>query len=532
MLEEEKSGPATPGHLHRVQSLTDAALAHLNVERLLDELLLRVRELLTVDTAAVLLLDESKRELIATAAKGIESEVEQGVRLPVGRGFAGTIAARGEPVILEDVDHTKVLNPLLLRRGIKSMLGVPLVVSGEVIGVLHVGTLTKRAFSPQDVELLQLVADRAALAVTTRRHDEELLIAERLQRSLLPDRFPRVQGFEISGLYVPAGGGMVGGDWYDVFSLPSGSICVVVGDTVGSGLDAAIAMARLRDAVRALTFVAGTPARAMTHLNDLVRHFDPGLMATCFLAFIGSDGAVQFTSAGHLPPLIVGRDGTSWVEDPQEPALGAAYHTYSHANFELPRDSSLLVFTDGLVERRGASIEDGLERLRAAVSQPWESLEVLSTRVLGVESLLDRLRDDLALVELRYAPSEDQREVRASFSADPRELASLRQVLRRWFAENAIGSQDGADLLLAIGEAASNAIEHAYGPGRGTVRVHVRLEEDAVLVEVTDEGRWRDPRGSDRGRGRSLISSAMDEAQWQIEPGGTTVRMRKVLHGD
>src|SRR5919204_1006619 len=111
--------------LRRIESVTDAALARLDVEDLLVELLDRVRELLTVDTAAVLLLDFASQQLVATAARGIEEEVRQGVRIPLGKGFAGRIAAEKRPVIVQRVDHTRVLNPILLERGIQSLLGVP-----------------------------------------------------------------------------------------------------------------------------------------------------------------------------------------------------------------------------------------------------------------------------------------------------------------------------------------------------------------------------------------------------------------------
>jgi len=151
--------------LQRLQALTDAALAHLHLDELLEALLLRTRELLGVDTCAVLLLDEQEHELVARAAVGIEEEVEAGVRIPVGRGFAGRVAALKQPVILNDVDHADVLNPILHEKGIKSMLGVPLLVAGNAIGVLHVGTLTPRDFNEGDVELLQLAADRAAVAI-------------------------------------------------------------------------------------------------------------------------------------------------------------------------------------------------------------------------------------------------------------------------------------------------------------------------------------------------------------------------------
>ena len=151
--------------LRRLQVLSDAALAHLRLDDLLATLLPRTREVLEVDTCVVLLLDESSNELVARAAVGIEEEVEQGVRIPVGRGFAGRVAARRRPVILDDVDHADVLNPILREKGIKSLLGVPLLVGGEAIGVLHVGSLTPRLFSTEDTELLQLAADRAAIAI-------------------------------------------------------------------------------------------------------------------------------------------------------------------------------------------------------------------------------------------------------------------------------------------------------------------------------------------------------------------------------
>jgi signal transduction histidine kinase len=169
---------STSEHVRRLQSVTDAALAHLRLDGLLAALLERTRQILEVDTCAILLLDEDTNELVARAALGIEEEVEQGVRVPVGGGFAGRIAAEKRPVILDDVDHAHVLNPLLREKGIKSMLGVPLVVEGEVRGVLHVGSLVPRAFNEGEVELLQLVGDRAALAIEHAR----LFEAERSAR--------------------------------------------------------------------------------------------------------------------------------------------------------------------------------------------------------------------------------------------------------------------------------------------------------------------------------------------------------------
>ena len=171
-------GDTGADRIRGLQTVTDAALAHLQLDDLLNALLERTRQILDVDTCAILLLDEGTDELVARAAIGIEEEVEQGVRIPLGGGFAGRIAATKQPVILDDVDHAHVLNPILREKGIKSMVGVPLLVEGDALGVLHVGSLTPRDFHVDEVELLQLVGDRAALAIEHAR----LFEAERAAR--------------------------------------------------------------------------------------------------------------------------------------------------------------------------------------------------------------------------------------------------------------------------------------------------------------------------------------------------------------
>ena len=175
----------TADRLRRLQAVTDAALAHLSLDDLLEELLLRIRDALESDTAAFLLLDDTGTELVARAAKGIEEEVEQGVRIPVGKGFAGRIAARRTPVILDDVDHADVLNPILREKGIKSMLGVPLLIHDQVLGVLHVGTLTPRKFNAEDVDLLEVVAARAAVAIDRSLAHEQVVRLTQLQRDFV-----------------------------------------------------------------------------------------------------------------------------------------------------------------------------------------------------------------------------------------------------------------------------------------------------------------------------------------------------------
>jgi GAF domain-containing protein len=203
---------AVDDRLRRIEAVTDAQLAHLDIEDLLGEQLDRVRELLAVDTAAVLLQNASSRSLVATAARGLEEEVWQGVRIPLGRGFAGRIAAEKRAVVVEQVADSDVLNPILRKKGVRSLLGVPLLSGGAMLGVLHVGTLSARRFSEEDGRLLQLVADHVALAVQAGVSQRDRAAAAALQDSLLPGQLPTVAGLELAARYVP-GDGAVGGDW-------------------------------------------------------------------------------------------------------------------------------------------------------------------------------------------------------------------------------------------------------------------------------------------------------------------------------
>jgi signal transduction histidine kinase len=171
--------------LRKLQAVTDAALAHLTLDELLDELLERIRDALEADTSALLMLDTEREELVARAAKGLEEEVERGTRIPYGKGFAGRIAATRDIVTIEDVDHSYVLNPILHEKGVKSLLGAPLLVGEKVLGVVHVGTLTPRIFSREDAELLRVVSARAALAIDRALAYDEVVRLTELQREFV-----------------------------------------------------------------------------------------------------------------------------------------------------------------------------------------------------------------------------------------------------------------------------------------------------------------------------------------------------------
>ena len=388
--------------LRWLEVVTDAGLAQLSVDRLLDELLERVCALMAVDTAAVLLLDPSQQFLMATVARGIEEEVNQGVRIPLGRGFAGRIAQRRHWVAIEQVDHDNVLNPILREKGIASLLGVPLVAEGSVLGVLHVGTLTPRRFTEQDAELLQMVADRAATAIHSRISQTERAAAAALRRHLLPARLPSVDGLEFAARYVAGGGGHVGGDWYDVFTLPSGTVCLVVGDVVGHGLAAAQSMSQIRAALRAIALRTDNPAEVLSLLDEHVRHFRLAPIATVILATLTpATDTLCLSSAGHPPPILAQPDGTTTtVKIAADPPLGVETRRPRHGTeVPLPPGALLCLYSDGLVERRNLVIDDNIEKLRTTIrANPPESVCIdIMRRLIGH----DTPEDDVAVLVTR-----------------------------------------------------------------------------------------------------------------------------------
>ena len=399
------SGPdSAEARLRDVQSITDAALSRLTDQDFLAELLDRVKAALQADTAAVLLLDYSSGHLIATAAAGLEEEVRQGVRIPVGRGFAGRIAVEHRAVVLDHVDHTTVLNPILMKKGIRTLMGVPMVAGGRVIGVMHVGSLTPREFTTHDIDLLQLAADRAATTVQSLSARDDRVAAAALQRSLLPFELPLIPGAQAAARYVP-GQGVVGGDWYDVFPLPSGELCVVIGDVAGSGLPAAVIMGRMRSVLRAYALETVDPGEVLGRLDRKMHHFEPGAMATvAYAVFDPGLERVHIASAGHLPPVVAAAGQAGELADVAG-GLMIGVDASAHrpvTTMEIPPGTLLCFYTDGLVERREFPLDEGLARLcRAVMAEPPDAA---CASVMGAMVGAESVRDDIALLMLRREP--------------------------------------------------------------------------------------------------------------------------------
>jgi serine phosphatase RsbU (regulator of sigma subunit)/anti-sigma regulatory factor (Ser/Thr protein kinase) len=525
LFEEERGARR---RLEALQSITDAALAYLPEEELLRELLDRVTRALGTDTAAILMLEPSGDFLRARAAKGIEEEVEQGVTIPMGRGFAGRVAAERRAIEIPDVDRADIYNPILREKGIRSLLGVPLLVEGRVIGVLHVGTLTPREFTAEDLQLLQLAADRAAPAIENARLFEQRRVAEALQRTLLPPELPRIAGLELASRYLPAEGSGLGGDWYDVFELPESRIAIVVGDVVGHGVAAAAVMAQLRTALRAYAAEGHEPADVVQAVDRLMWQLGPTAMTTLlYLLLDPVEETLEVVNAGHLPPLLIDADGgTRYLEAAGALPLGTSQtETYRSQTISFAAGAGIVLYTDGLVERRNEPIDMGLERLRA-VSTATRDVEQLCAD--AIERLVPTSpADDVALVVARMPPLED--DLRTRWPASTEALVSIRRLLRRWLAIHGAGEEELYDIVVACQEACANAVEHAYGPGHAHFEVDAEHRQAQIRVIVRDAGRWRPPRGTHRGRGLPLMRALMDTVDVEHTSEGTVVVLERTL---
>ncbi|MEU4215809.1 GAF domain-containing SpoIIE family protein phosphatase [Actinoplanes sp. NPDC026623] len=398
----EVEGIRDDERLRRLEAITDTALSRLAVADLLDELLDRVRDLLDVDTAAILLVDVHARQLVATAAKGLEEEVRQGFRVSIGRGFAGRIAQTRQPLAISDLTPDDVVNPILVDKGIRSLLGVPMLAGDDVVGVLHIGSLTHRVFTPDDIHLLRLVADRASIAGQIRSIKLDQAAALALQRSLLPTKLPGIPGVDLAARYVPGHDFGIGGDWYDVFALPSGWLGVVIGDVSGHGLGSAVVMGRVRSALRAYALVCDDPAAALTLLDRKVHHFETGNLTTALYGMISPDrSTIHLSLAGHLPPILVAPGCPAVLpEIPVGPPLGIGRPSMARTTtvIDFPPGAVLVCYTDGLVEHRGEIIDVGIERL-AAAARPDDAETVCTTIMAHIGT--EQPTDDIALLAVR-----------------------------------------------------------------------------------------------------------------------------------
>lgn len=524
---------ATDGTAHRIDRFLDAFVPDI------------------ADFASVELLGESG-ELAVAAVRHRDPALQPAFEAlrrqhAVGREIVGSVAdvaATGRPHLFEltpgSADEYSVRPPAREAFGRlrpRSVMTLPLGPPGRRIGALLVGTSdsSERAFDTDDLAYFDALTQQVGLSFDNARlYERHRQVSLRLQQSLLADSVPELPGLAVAAYYEPAAADLeVGGDWCEAIELPDGRVGLFVGDVVGRGLTAAAAMGQLRAAVSALALTCETPARLIDRLALFAETIPAADCATVVAAMLDRHtGKLTYACAGHPPPLLVSANGdTHFLEDGRSvPLVVTTRLPRTDAHVTLERGTRVVLFSDGLVERRGESIDVGLTRLATAARtrRRLPGPEFVEALVADLTVGQHRL-DDIAVLCVDLASDAAVRFLRR-FSASAQELAGLRVAMRDWFAVNGITDGDANDILLAVGEAVANAVEHAYVPGTsGDVEVELVREGAQMTLRVRDRGTWSlVPAPGDRGRGLPLMR-AVSDVTVRRSLSGTTVTMRRNL---
>lgn len=394
--------------------------------------------------------------------------------------------------------------------------------------VIWVELAEHRRFTREDQTLLTVLAGRLGQGLQrVYQLDEQRETAVALQHAMLgPATLP--EGFAVR--YLPASHPLqVGGDWYDVVELDKDRVALIVGDCVGHGLGAATVMGQLRSACRALLLEQPAPGAVLTALDRFAERLPGARCTTAFCAVLTLEtGELVYSNAGHPPPIMVHADGTTAPLGGEHglPLALRPHWQRPEGRATMPPRATLLLYTDGLVERRGTSLDDGMTRAAELVQ---------IGRSVAIEELADRLMadlepsggypDDVAMLLYRQpAPFS------LEFTADAGNLAESRNALRGWLTRAGVEPDQIQDVLIATGEAVSNAIEHGHRDQRaGTVSLRATAIFDRLQVTVTDTGAWKTPTeiaDFSRGRGISLMRVLMEDCNIQSGAAGTIVSMQ------
>lgn len=355
---------------------------------------------------------------------------------------------------------------------------------------------------------------------------------ETLQRALLPTELPTIPGVTIAARYVPAAPEALGGDWYDVLPLAGGKVGLVMGDVAGHGVAAAAVMGKLRHALRAYALEGHSPKEVAEKVSTLMERGE--MASVVYMVLDPSVWQVSYINAGQPPPLILEPSGTvRFLEQFSLPLGTRLPRSYDEHQLALTPGSMLLFYTDGIIETRTQeAAETKLAKLERVASgrlgtDPDALLARLLDDVLGGKPPMD----DVAL--LAVAPSAfDAKLFRMELPALPDSLSTLRNALKQWLTRIGGTSEEIFAVVTAVGEAAANAIEHAYGPGDAVFDVEAQVEAENLAITIRDKGQWRAPRGHPRGRGMEMMRAMMDTVEVVTDHNGTILRLSHRLRGN
>ena len=431
------------------------------------------------------------------------------------------------------VDREPLLHEIhqLSGRRLRRFYGLPIAnPAGEVIGGLALIT-PDRPIGEGDWALLTSFAEQVSQAVErTLLFEREHDLAISLQHSLLPEALPSIDGVDLAGHYAAGGTGVeVGGDWYDAVRRADGIVHLSVGDVIGKGIGAAMLMGRHRNAFRAYAYECASPAEIV---RRMIRHVDSDemIITVACVSFDPYTRELSYACAGHLPPLLIDDDLHEVIrlDRASSPPLGVAEpQDIIEQRVPIVGPTTLVMYTDGLIERRGHNIDAGIELLANLFAQT-ENISIDST-LRVVVGALGPPADDVALLVARLTHESERFEV--EMPARPEELAPLRRRLNAWLTRRDLDASEVAEIVLAVGEACNNAVEHAYGERPGDVWISAGESNGTLRITVEDRGRWRpDEQGDDtRGRGLTIMHTLMHAVTIETTERGTRVVLERDL---
>jgi GAF domain-containing protein/anti-sigma regulatory factor (Ser/Thr protein kinase) len=523
----------------QLQSLTAALSGALTPQEVAAVFLDDVRTALGADGAAFAVVDQDAQELRTAGWRGYENEVVEDWLNDPRTGYVPATSALHvrRPVYVDGESDAATQQPELLatvaRTGHRAFAIAPIGVGAAPLGVAVFSWRDRRIGRGERLFIEALTGQGGLALDRARQYESERKIAETLQRSVLPETLPSMQGVQVAVRYLPGTSALdVGGDWFDTIALPGGSLGFIVGDVVGKGVPAAATMAQLRNGMRAIALDAISPAESVTKLNRLVSEYTDSPFATmAYLCLDPVSHHVTLVSAGHLPPLVIDPlGGVTLLEGGRGLPLGVDPEIeYEEWQTTLEAGSTIVLYTDGLVERRDRPLDIGLDLLAAAAADappdPNALVDTLVEALLGTGSL----GDDVAVLAVKLDEALLQ-PLDLILPAESEALPMLRRELERWLERAAIPQTDARDVVLATWEAGTNAIEHAQDASDQLVRVHVELIGDRLHVEVADTGRWKTPEPRpDRGLGLQLIEALMTFVDIDRSETGTRVVMERSL---
>ncbi|UXA06902.1 SpoIIE family protein phosphatase [Mycobacterium sp. SMC-2] len=403
--------------------------------------------------------------------------------------------------------------------------GLVAVLSGAGDLALWLQLRTPRWVSAEDRLLVTVLIGHLSLAMQhVRQFESARETSLTLQRALLPTLKPP-PGFAVR--YEPAVPPLeIGGDWYDVLPIGDHRIGIVVGDCVGRGLPAAAVMGQLRSSARALLINGAEPALLLEQLDSAASLIPNAYCTTVFLAILDTEsGVLQYSNAGHMPAVLVGSEPgtTAMLTDAASVPLAVRRtEPRPQSSRVLPRGSTLMLFTDGLVERKHESIDDGIDRAAAVLAKtttlPLDSVADAVLRELAPAAGYD---DDVAMVIYRH----QQSPLRIETEASAERLVGIRHRLADWLDSAGLPDELVADIVLVVNEACTNCAVHAYsGHAPGTMLLDLELADGEIHARITDRGSWKTPEANpDKGgRGLLLMRALSNTLELDCTPTGTT----------